>query len=325
MQIPNIKINRPNGRHKSGPDSAAANSIATPPPPPGSGRSRLRRHTVGDAQSSLRAQVGELRQTLRFSEDVVSSRSPQSVSYGQARDGLSRVFLPVSRTSRRRRVQFPELTGDVGQHNCRGEPRKHPLCHLHSVQTAAPQLDRKWEGLGRQRTDPTRRVPSLPGDIHHGNIPSYPSNMLYHYMRVVPTSESVQWEEEALKTVTSSTAVRLRNTKKCRGREGKGEKGGTNAVMERGELRSAFGDEVEVESDECVSVVQDYVTSLERGAKPLFLGAGRKGREGRRGRRDIIVLDSETTFDKVHGHMHAHRFSGSYIHVYTRIHIGPPE
>ena len=108
--------------------------------------------------------------------------------------------------------------------------------------------------------------------------------MLYRNLRIVPTTKSVQWETEALKKLTSSTAVRLK----------KGEEHGeelTDAVTEGGVSSSAVGGEVGVESEGRVYRVQDYLSSLEQGARPVHHHT-----EGR----DAITLDNDTRFDKVH-------------------------
>lgn len=91
---------------------------------------------------------------------------------------------------------------------------------------------------------------------------------------------------EALKNLTTSTAVRL---KKDEGRqeEGKHEEL-TDAITERGMSSSAVGGEVGVESEGRVN--KDYVASLEQGAKPVHHTEGR----------DVIALDNNTRFDKVH-------------------------
>lgn len=112
--------------------------------------------------------------------------------------------------------------------------------------------------------------------------------MLYRNLRFVPTSKSVQWESEALEKLTPSTVGRL---KKGEGRqeEGKHEEELTDAITERGMSSSTFGVEVGMESE---GRVQDYVANLEQGAKPVHHTEGK----------DIITLDNNTRFDKVHIH-----------------------
>ena len=274
VQIPSIKVtNEAAVRHKT--------DLAVRP----KGVVLRRRHTVssvGDAQRSLRSHVGLLKQTLTFTDDVISSRSPQSVSYRQARKDLSHVFHHVINAPRR----YPRV--DVGRHNCRGDPRKHPLCHLNCVQPTAIQSSDRERVVPRPIHHPSPSV--LPSDsVHHSRVVACPSHMLYRDMRVVPASKSVQWEEEVLKNVTSSTAIRLRAAGGRRGgREGEGEVGRGDVMVERGKVGSVLGDEVEVEK--VGSGVWDYVMSLERGAKPLW----RRG-----GRREVITLDNDATFSKV--------------------------
>ena len=300
VHIPSIKVTTgAKTQRKSGSEAADSVQSTTPRTPDSQSGSRARRrHTVGDAQGSLRTHLGELGKTLTFSEDVVSSRSPHSVSYRQARCSLARVFHHVTagEDSRRRRGQLSELAGDVGRHSCRGEPKRHALCHLREAQTAAGHQDRGggWRQFGgphRIQSVPNAasvpcasRVPSLPSNMHHGNIPSYPSNMLYRGVRVVPASKSIPWEKEALGRLSSSTAVRL-----GRERQGGGREDAVHDPEVRGQPSLSHREENEPEQEESVHMTQDYITSLEQGAKPVFLGSGGE---------NVIVLDNDTTFEK---------------------------
>ena len=109
--------------------------------------------------------------------------------------------------------------------------------------------------------------------------------MLYRNLRIVPASNSVQWETEALEKLTPSTMGRLKKGEE----EGKHE---ADAITEGGMSSSTVGMEVGMESEGRVHRVQDYVTSLEQGARPVPHTEGR----------DVITLDNDMRFDKVHIH-----------------------
>lgn len=282
VQVPNIRVSN---KTKKWP-----NSVSTAAPlAPLDCDSRLgnsgyrRRHTVGGEREALRSHVGQLKQALTFSDDVVSSISPQAVSYCQARGCLDQVFRPGPLT-RRRRVRLPG--GDVGRHSCRGEVRQHRLCHLRSTTVPHTTSDRDRHHA-MTTTHITQRSPSLL-PVRHGDVASYPSDMLYREMRVVPANSSVHWEAELLKRVTSSTAARLGAGETAKKREREREEV-SEAITARG--KGGVGDRVEVENRE--HRTREYVRSLEDGAKPVTRG------EGERSRRDVIVLDNDTTFTKV--------------------------
>lgn len=112
--------------------------------------------------------------------------------------------------------------------------------------------------------------------------------MLYRNLRIVPTSKSVKWETEALEKLTPSTVGRLKKGEDRR-EEGKHE---ADAIIEGGMSSSTVGVEVGMESEGRLHRVQHYVTSLEQGAMPVPHTEGR----------DVITLDNNMRFDKVHIH-----------------------
>ena len=173
---------------------------------------RTSKHADGGVKSSLKRQLGELGKTLAFSEDVISTRSPQSLSYQQAKDGLKRAFRPITTTEEGKKgvVKPSEFTGDGGRHDCRRGVKKHPLCHLNNAYPSV-RLDNKQEGIS-ESPSPTLAPPrdtSLASFSCPSHVPSLPSNMLYHRVKVLPASKSIPWEEVALQKMSSSTAAAL--------------------------------------------------------------------------------------------------------------------
>ena len=219
-----------------------------------------RRHTVA-GDSLLRSQLGQLRHSLRFTEEVVSSRSPHSISYKQARGRLGEAFLPslpLKKTQRR-----------AADRDGRPYERRRHLCYLHG-----PPHPPARE---RASISHSESVSIEPLSSAVCSLPSCPSGMLYRRLKTVPASKSVQWEERMLEEVTSSTARRLGGGRK-RDEEFEGK------LEEVKETESVENEEGEGESRD-----QNYPHCLERGAKPIW----------RRGRGDLIVLDNSITFTKV--------------------------
>ena len=283
VQIPSIRVsNKPKIRQKSGPE------FATTAPRNG----LMRRHTVGDVKSCLRSRVGELKQTMTFTDDVISSITPQTMSYRQAREELSRVFHCSTAPNKSRQLRFPELSErELGRHNCRGAGRKHPLCHLPS------SFDRQ-----KHYQPPISHHKTVEHDGPSNNsvcITSYPSNMLYRRIKTVAASKSVQWEEQTLNKMTSSTAIRFR------GRDQE------TRETERMEMNNSRKNEDKDEMDvEMSREEMDYMTSLKHGARPVWT----------KEKKDIILLDNDTTFTKVtntYTHTHTHSITKSVYYIGT--------
>ena len=256
MQIPSIQVTHRKKARRPEPRAIA----------PSTGLRR--RHTVGEAQTCLRSHVGELKRTLTFSEDVISSISPQALSYQQARERLARVLRPA---------QVTRLGRDVGRHNCRGDARRHPLCLL---PPAVVHEDRERSKPHRPLPPSQHQLPPSTSSTSHGNVASHPSNMLYRRIVTVPANKSVQWKEQALEKISSSTATRFRGGQR-EGREVREE-----VEEETVEVSEGVKDGGEVEGDRRRV---DYMACLERGARSVWT----------RGRRDVISLDNDTTFTKV--------------------------
>ena len=188
----------------------------------------------------MRSHVGELKRAMTFTEEVVTSRSPHSLSYSQARGQLPRVFLPplASDTTCRR----PRVGREMGARDF----RRH-LCYLSGPGPPATH-DRPAMSLSHP-------PPSLPPHVSHA--PSCPSGMLYRKVKIFPPSQSVHWEGRLLAGVTSSTAARLGG-----GARGEGEE----VIAVKSE--SVRGEEVKEGEQE------NYRDSLGKGAKPIW-GRGR--------------------------------------------------
>ena len=294
VQIPSIKVsNKTTKRHKSV-------TTVSPLARLGSENSvSRRRHTTGGERESFRSHVGHLKQSLTFSDDVVSTLSPQAVSYSHARGRLAHVFRAGPANSSTGGlagggVRLLRGRGDVGRRDCRGEARQHPLCHLRRA--TVPHTERDGDRHLPVKLRPgvaplTQRSSSLRPPLR-SDVPSYPSGMLYRGLRVVPVSRSVQWEDELLQNVTSSTAARLGARRKAGKKEDEEEEEESEAMMEREKPKSSVKGELDDEVEERYRgcKVEEYVRSLKEGAKPVSRRVGERGR---------IVLDNDTTFTKV--------------------------
>ena len=255
VHVPSIRVNEDGNRRST--RHVAASSRSEPP--------RRRRTVVAGRDGILlRVQVSQLRRSLTFTEDVVSSRSPHSVGYRQALRNLGDVFLPTlppDATERERRHRNRRVVVDTKRH----------LCYLHGPPSV--QSHDRPTNNERCRSSELALLKSVSSSAHH--VASHPSGMLYRKLRTVPVAKSVQWEERLLGGVTSSTAVRLGG-----GRREKEE--------EKEEEEEANGAEVEEEDEERRE--DNYTVCLGKGAKPIW----------RRGKGDFILLDNNNTFTKVY-------------------------
>ena len=146
--------------------------------------------------------VNELGKLLSFTDDVVSHRSPRSISYTKARESTRSLFKPeeldVGIGTHLRKTR-----GVVGRHDCRGEPKRHIPCHL--------QLDDHSPLLG------THTQYGTTGQMKRDFIHERNSHDQLHVedgyflgrVRSVAPSKSIPWHEQTLKKVSSSTARHL--------------------------------------------------------------------------------------------------------------------
>ena len=255
VHVPSIRVNEDGNRRSA--RHVTASSRSEPP--------RRRRTVVAGIDGILlRSQVGELRRSLTFTEDVVSSRSPHSVSYRQALRKLGDVFLPTlppdATHERDRRPRNRRVVVDTKRH----------LCYLHGP----PSVQSSTNNEHYRPSEPAL-LKSASSSVHH--VSSHPSGMLYRKLRTVPVAKSVQWEERLLGGVTSSTAVRLGG-------------GRREEEVEREEEEEVNEAEVEEEDEERRE--DNYTVCLGKGAKPIW----------RRGKGDFILLDNNNTFTKVYTH-----------------------
>ena len=135
--------------------------------------------------------VFELGKALKFDEEVVLSRCPQSLGYKKALEiGLNGGFIPG--TTRERERTRPLA---LGRHNCRGELKRHAPCHLRSQSLP---LDAKLL---------TTTAPRLFLEALENSTPIANSCVAPEVFPVVPSEE---WEAKTLLRLSSATARRFR-------------------------------------------------------------------------------------------------------------------
>ena len=187
------KVRMPNIQNRAG---SGRSGEASRPSPRKNGHS-FRHHSVDSGK-----QVNELSKLLSFSDDVVSHRSPQSVTYIKAKENSRSLFRPddldIGIGSHLRKTR-----GVVGRHDCRGEPKRHIPCHLQSDDNSGPPVSGQFYTTGQMKQDLSferssqDQVRGKEEDIFLGRVKS------------VPSSKSVPWREQTLKKVSSSTAKHL--------------------------------------------------------------------------------------------------------------------
>ena len=143
--------------------------------------------------------------------------------------------------------------------------RRH-LCYLHGP-----------PAQGRLTPTPSHPSSSLQPQPSHvvSHAPSCPSGMLYRKLKTVPASMSCQWEGRVLAEVTSFTAARLGGAKKKKNKD------------ECDDVESVKCDEVKTVEEK--QEHDDYKSCLGKGARPIW----------KRGRGDTLILNNNTTFNKV--------------------------
>ncbi len=274
-----------------------------------------------DKAHKLNRRLTELSETFTFSDDVVCSRSPHSLSYAKARGRLSSIFRPEGlRPADLSR--FRRLEPEAGRHHYKGEPRRH-LCRIYDPSDETPPIPQGRTKRRRRGGEGTKHVhlPTSPSQSKMDSSPShYRSEARYHGnsapegMRIIPPSLSVLWEEDTLHRLSNETTRRLidecpraKERERLEGiLEGKQKKPG-KVVLEKSFLepqRSMTIATVESEeggreqSTQQQSHASEDTTSLTTGDFLVALGEGaRPIRQGKGGR--TIVLDNDARFEKV--------------------------
>eukprot|EP00731_Ephydatia_muelleri_P016584 Em0009g1008a len=134
--------------------------------------------------------VTELCRTLKFDDEVVLSRCPQSIGYKKA---LEMDLHGASRLSERKGRLRP-----LGRHNCRGDLKRHVPCHPRSqslpvdvkLVTTAPRPSFLHTPEGKATLTANPSVASVRPDVFHATA-------------------SEEWEAKTLLRLSSATAQRL--------------------------------------------------------------------------------------------------------------------
>ena len=235
--------------------------------------------------SQLNSQVKDLGKSLAFSDDVVSTRSPHSVSYSKAKGGLKALYQPNDLGIG---SHMKTTSNTVGRHDCRGEPKKHLPCHLHNPTDTKPEYPqrnkRNTKSLTQQNDLDFHQLPK-----HTRGITTKPG------LCMVPSEKSVLWEDEILGKVSSSTARQLTGQIShltLDGKENPNHSHPSSFVPNQstGIFSDIFReDDVERNTQLSTPPQPDYLSECRDGARPVHQ---RKGG-------NTIVLDNGALFDKV--------------------------
>lgn len=189
------------------------------------GRTRVRSHTpkesrrsgISDRQMLARRTTVELGRSLQFSDDVVSSRSPQTISYAKSKGEMENIFRPDN-------LGFTLTTAPKESISRRdwSLTNKHYPCHLRGSSTRV-QDQQRVEHRCRSRS-----LPGKPSDAA-GSTEGWGVGQDHSFLsprcswrerstvprssKTVPISASVLWEEQTLHRLSSATARRL--VKEC--------------------------------------------------------------------------------------------------------------
>ena len=189
VRMPNIQNCMEGGR---------SNTPSTARPSP-----RKNTHSIRSQVRDSGRQVNELSKLLSFTDDVVSHRSPMSISYTKARESTRTLFKPED-LDVGIGAHLKKTRGIVGRHDCRGEPKRHIPCHLqpddHSLLLG---IQHGTIGLSGQ----TKRDLILERNSH--DQLHIDDDYFLGRVRSVAPSKSIPWQEQTLKKVSSSTARHL--------------------------------------------------------------------------------------------------------------------
>ena len=187
------KVRMPNVHNHSGHGSISAPSRPSP-------RSNTLTSARVQSHQVTKKEVNELGKLLTFSDDVVSHRSPNSVTYNKAREGAQALFKTSELGDVRIGSHLKTSKGVVGRHDCRGEPKRHLPCHLQSDDQSSTLLSTQWSTHLPKKGSTFRHVAS-------GR--SGEEEFLLGRVRSVAPSQSIPWQEQTLTKVSSSTARHL--------------------------------------------------------------------------------------------------------------------
>ena len=183
-------------------ESGRSNTPSTARPSP-----RRSIHSIrSQAQRDSVRQVNELSKLLSFTDDVVSHRSPASISYTKARESTRSLFKPED-LDMGIGAHLKKTRGVVGRHDCRGEPRRHIPCHLQADEYSSLIAGAQYGNTGLPAQAKQGPVHVLERDSHDQLFVD--DNYFLGRVRSVAPSKSIPWQEQTLKKVSSSTARHL--------------------------------------------------------------------------------------------------------------------
>ena len=190
------KVRMPNIQNRVGGGRSNTPSTARPSP-------RKNTHSIRSQVRDSGRQVNELSKLLSFTDDVVSHRSPMSISYTKARESTRTLFKPED-LDMGIGAHLKKTRGIVGRHDCRGEPKRHIPCHLQpDDHSSLLGIQHGTIGLSAQ----TKRDLVLERSSH--DQLHIDDDYFLGRVRSVAPSKSIPWQEQTLKKMSSSTARHL--------------------------------------------------------------------------------------------------------------------
>ena len=275
------KVRMPNIQHRSGSVNSSG-TPARPSPRKTSCAARSQSHNAG-------RDINELSKILSFSDDVVSHRSPNSVTYTKAKEGAHSLFK-VSDLDVHIGSHLKKSRGDVGRHDCRGELKRHIPCHLQlEERICAPRLDTTL--LKVPAGSLIKRDHSALQRNSHGQS-DY--NLFLGRVKSVAPSSSIPWQEQTLTKVSSSTArhlIGLPSTDSLDDNHRQLSHKKSSRQFKRA-ITQSNEDEREASCSDTDELPQtnNFMKELETGAKPVHQMKG----DG-----NTIVLTNDARFNKV--------------------------
>lgn len=198
------KVRMPNIHTRSGNGSISAPSRPSP-------RASI---SCSSQSQSLRTQshrvtkkkVNDLGRLLTFSDDVVSHRSPNSVSYTKAKEKAHSLFKSNELGDLKIGSHLKKSKDVVGRHDCRGEPKQHVPCHLPLGDQVTPRLHVQFSSntIAAARRDIYNKR-----NVHEPLRGRGEEEFFLGRVRSVAPSKSIQWHEDTLTKVSSFTAKHL--------------------------------------------------------------------------------------------------------------------
>ena len=192
VRMPNIQKHVDRGR---------SNTPSTARPSP---RIYKNTHSIRSQAHDSGRRVNELSKLLSFTEDVISHRSPVSISYTKARESTRTLFKPED-LDMGIGAHLKKTKGIVGRHDCRGEPKRHMPCHLQPDDHISHLEGTQYGSIGLSGR--TKQDLVLERNSH--NQSHVKDDHFLGRVRSVAPSKSIPWQEQTLEKVSISTARHL--------------------------------------------------------------------------------------------------------------------